>query len=316
MRSGFLVTWVVALFALFVAPERAAGASDVRENVTTAEPCPCEAASVFKENSLVAEPQKLRLFQTVRLSGTRLDMPTVSFSDMRRGTDAPVSAWGRTRGRIAIAVAASAVLPGLGELYVYMHSRDPWTLARVPLFMAMDGYLWYSYDTNHSKGKDFKKQYEAYADAHWSLDRFLQQHPCCASLGGCDSWQFYNSLGSQAHCSFNFFIFTPRDADPEEYYENAGKYNAFVYGWDDWAGQSSFWTPHRTFYWGLRGDSDRYLKRGDQAVMLLIVNRVVSMIDAGWVAYRSSRGYDPDKGWSFDLKTFDDAPTLVVSKRF
>jgi hypothetical protein len=315
MRSGFLVTLFAALLAAFVAPGRACGASDVRENAATAEPCPCEAASVFKDGSLSAAPQKLRLFQTVRLAGTRLDMPTVSLSDMGRGSDAPVIASGGGRRSIAIAVAASAILPGLGELYVYMHSRDPWTLARVPAFMAVDGYLWYSYRDNHKKGKDFKRQYEEYADAHWSLDRFLIQHPCCAGLGGCNSWQEYDSLPVTSHCSVNFFIFTPREADREEYYENAGKYNAFQYGWDDWPDRAP-WTPHRTFYWGLREDSDKYLKRGDQAVMFLIVNRVVSMIDAGWIAYRSSRGDDPSRGWSFDLKTFEDAPTLVVSKRF
>jgi hypothetical protein len=127
---------------------------------------------------------------------------------------------------------------------------------------------------------------------------------------------YYNSLGTQTNCSSNFFIFTPREADREEYYENAGKYNAFQYGWDDWTEQTGPWTARRTFYWGLRGSSDKYLKRGDQAVMFLIVNRVVSMIDAGWIAYRSSRGDDPTRGWSLDLKTFEDAPTLVVSKRF
>ena len=315
MRTGSLVILMIALTAAFAAPERGWASSDAPESVTTAEPCPCEAESVFKDGSLSAAPEKLRLFQTVRLAGTRLDLPVVSYSEMRHASDPSASMWSRSRGRIAVAVAASAILPGLGELYVYMHSRDPWTLARVPAFMAIDGYLWSSYASNHSKGKDLKSEYQTYADEHWSLDRFLQQHPCCASLGGCESWQDYNSLGTQ-HCSFNFFIFTPREADSEEYYENAGKYNAFQYGWDDWTEQTGPWTAHRTFYWGRRGDSDKYLKRGDQAVMLLIVNRVVSMIDAGWVAYRSSRGDDPNQGWSVDLKTFGDAPTFVVSKRF
>jgi hypothetical protein len=315
MRTGFIVTLMVGLIAVLAAPGRALGDSDARESVTT-EPCPCEMTSVFKEATLQAAPEKLSPFQTVRLAGKRIEnMPAISYAEMQRGSAGAGTSWRRSEGSIAIAMAASAVLPGLGELYVYTHTHDPWTLARVPVFMGIDGYLWYRYGSNHDKGKDYKDQYETYANEHWSLDRFLQQHPCCASLGGCDSWQFYNSLGSQ-HCSVNFFIFTPHDADPEEYYENAGKYDAFAYGWDDWTETSGFWTPHRTYYWGLRGDSDTYLKRGDQALMLLIVNRVVSMVDAGWVAYRSSKGYDPEKSWSIDLNTMGSAPTLIVSKGF
>jgi len=183
----------------------------------------------------------------------------------------------------------------------------------VPVFFALEGYFWYGYRDNYKTGKDYKRRYEEYGDAHWDLDRFLLQHPCCDGIGGCENWQEYNQYCQGA---FNYFLFTPKEEDREEYYENMGKYNAFVYGWDDWAGQSDFWTPHRRYYWSLRGESDKYLLRSDQFIMALIVNRVVSVVDTGWLAYRMSRGGNPEDGWSLRLRTRDTAPCLIISRGF
>ena len=50
--------------------------------------------------------------------------------------------------------------------------------------------------------------------------------------------------------------------------------------------------------------------------MGLIVNRVVSMIDTGWLAYQLSKGQNPGKGWSLRFRTFNAAPTIVINRRF
>jgi hypothetical protein len=275
------------------------------------------ASSVFRVDGELTASMRRPLGERLPRLGTRVAVPGAFLS----GRQAPQADSGAgaswSRGNTAIAILASAILPGMGELYCYRTSRDIWTLARVPAFLAVEGYLWYSYADNKSIGKDYKRDYEAYADAHWSLDRFLQNHPCCQGLGGCESWQEYNDGCKN---DYNYFFYTPREADREEYYENMGKYNAFVFGWDDALDYSdpsfAYWTEHRTYYVSLRNDSDRYLLRADQRLMGLIVNRVVSMIDTGWLAYRLSKGGNPDKGWSLRFRTFDDAPTIVVNRRF
>ncbi len=312
MRS---VTAVCVLFALelFFAP-RVAALSNVPRDAALR---PVDLArSVFDRSAPGVGAAAIRPIETLRLEGSRIDMPTVHFSVDSRGYAPQAGAPGISGRKAALAVASSALLPGLGEFILYWDSRDPWTLARVPVFFALEGYFWYGYRDNYDTGKDFKRQYEAYADAHWDLDRFLLQHPCCDALGGCDSWQEYNE-----YCQgmFNYFLFTPKEVDREEYYENVGKYNAFAYGWDDWTNPTDypdFWTPHRKYYWSLRGESDKYLLRSDQFIMALIVNRVVSVIDTGWLAYRMSKGGSPGEGWSLRLKTFDTAPCLVLSRGF
>lgn len=264
------------------------------------------------------DPGRFRMRETLKLSGPRLESPSVSYSELLRARGAAQFEVFPARGggtkSIALAVLASAILPGAGELYVWSGTRRLSHLLRAPVLMALDAYLWYGYRDNYTRGKDIKSRYEAFCDAHWSEERFLLQHPFCQGIGGCDDWQQYNR---DARDDYYFFIYIPKELDREEYYENAGKYDAFAFGWDDWdGGYDDLWTPNRTKYWQMRFDSDHYLLRGDQYVMLLIVNRVVSMLDAGWLAYRASHGAYDDVGWSLDLRPGLVAPTVGVSYRF
>lgn len=279
---------------------------------------PGVASSVFGAAGELGVPGMKSLGERLPLGATRVEAPGAFLSEPRpaRAGSGSRGAWSRRN--TAVAILASAILPGMGELYCYRSSRDPWTLARVPAFLAVEGYLWYSYADNHKIGKDFKRDYEAFADAHWSLDRFLHKHPCCNVAGdSCDSWQDYND---RCKNSIPYFFYTPRETDREEYYENIGKYDAFVFGWDDAATYTvdnyQYWTKNRTTYVGLRNESDRYLLRADQRLMWLMVDRIVSMLDTGWLAYRISKGQNPDKGWSLRFKTVDETPIVLVNRRF
>jgi len=306
--------FAIAITALiFVAASAAPCAAALSDAPRGSSPPRAEGpASVFADPVFGTVDPRLRPRETLRLDGERVGGPGVFRAAGSRSLS-PGAGGSRLSGRkAALAIVSSALLPGLGELVLYTDSRDPWTLARVPVFFALEGYFWYGYRHNYNVGKDYKRQYEEYGDLHWDLDRFLLQHPCCDGLGGCDTWQEYNET---CQGEFNYFLFTPKEEDREEYYENMGKYNAFVYGWDDWAGQSDYWTPHRRHYWSLRGESDAYLLRSDQFVMALILNRVASMVDTGWLAYRMSRGGGED-GWSLRVRTFDTAPCLVISRGF
>ncbi len=270
--------------------------------------------SVFEAERDRFELSSHRLGETLRLQGKRIDRPIVSMSEiMLRHAPPPVRPSGRGK-RIAISVLCSAILPGLGELYLYTQSRDNAILARVPLFLAFEGYNWYAYKDNHDKGRDLKDQYVVFANEHWSEERFLEQHPCCEGLGGCESWEEYNDI---CNGEFDYFPYIPLHLDFEEYYENIGKYDAFVYGWDDWDSVNpEYWTPNRTYYWSLRRDSNKHLSRADDHIMLLIVNRVLSMIDAGWLAYRMGNGESNEEGLSLDLGSSGLYPSMAIRYRF
>lgn len=272
--------------------------------------------SVFFEEPAGEDLADYRVKETLKLAGKPVDYPSVSYSELvssKNGTG------GRSkRKRMTVAILLSGILPGLGETYLYAESKSMSTFARIPIFFAADAFMWHGYYTNHKKGKDIKNEYMAYCDEHWSEERFLAQHPCCAGYGGCEDWQFYNT---QCRNDGEFFLYTPKEEDEEEYYENAGKYDAFVYGWDDWeewylAGNDSKWTPHRTEYWAMRTESDDYLVKGDQYMMGLIVLRVVSMLDSAWIAYRMGKGETDTAGWNIELDPGFDYAKLAVSYRF
>ncbi|MDD4856686.1 MAG: hypothetical protein PHD74_01120 [Candidatus Krumholzibacteria bacterium] len=318
-----LVTCIAGVLLFSAASPRASGSIYVPRDPAAAG-LSAVGRSVFSPENESSGVRGLRLDERLSLRGTRIEAPaSLHFGGSVPSSDVvPRASWSRRK--TAMAMVASAILPGMGELYCYTASRDRWTLARVPTFLALDAYMWYGYFHNHGIGKDYKQDYEDYADAHWSLAKFLRDHPCCnAGVGDtCDSWEYFNENCQGA----NYFYYTSRELDSEEYYENIGKYNAFTFGWDDAAewdysndpsgDNYQFWSPHRLYYWSLRKASDKYLLRGDEFLMGLLVSRVVSMLDTGWLAYRISKGQDPDRGWSLRFKTYDEAPCLVISRRF
>jgi len=257
--------------------------------------------------------------ETLRMSGTQLALPKVSpeeLASQRSGSGAAAQAVSSRPSRnIAVAMISSAVLPGAGQLYMATATHKVSHWARVPVFLGLDIWFWYAYRDNYDKGKDVKAEYERFADAHWTEERFLLQHPYCDGIGGCDSWQQYNEEAEGRY----YFVYIPRELDHEEYYENLGKYDAFCFGWDDWNGDHNdveAWTPNRTEYWDMRSESDDYLLTADRYVMALIVNRVVSMLDAGWLAYRYNRGAYDDGRWTIDFRPGYERSQVGLRYRF
>jgi hypothetical protein len=282
---------------------------------------PSAHAGASKENTGKAfDLESWRVNETLRLNGKQLETPIVTREELeaqRAGAqDAGSSARARPGRNVAAAMFASAVLPGIGELYVATGSKRVAHYIRVPVFLALDAWFWYAYRDNYDKGKEVKAEYERFGDAHWSEERFLLQHPYCDGIGGCDSWQEYNE---EAKGDYYYFVYIPRYLDHEEYYENMGKYDAFAFGWDDWNGDyDNFepWTPNRTRYWAMRTESDDYLITADRYVMALIINRVVSMLDAGWLAYRYNKGVYDDGGWTLDFRPGIEYSSVGLSYRF
>jgi hypothetical protein len=304
------ITITIGMLFFLITP---AGASDGAPTTQTTDGG-AGAPSIFSESKDHLDLDALHVDKTLRMDGRRLDSPIVRAAEIMASR--PVASSGNVsrKRRTIISVICSAILPGLGELYLYRETRDTGILARVPFFFAAEGYLWYSYIDNRSEGKDIKEEYMDFADQHWSLEQFLALHPCCAGLDTCDSWQEYNA---ECRSEFNYFLYTPREMDEEEYYENIGKYEAFAYGWDDWNDQPDYWTPNRTYYWSLRQDSNKYLLRADQRLMLLIVNRIVSMVDAGLLAYRMGGGRSlEEQGWSIELEPGREVTMLNLCYRF
>jgi hypothetical protein len=196
---------------------------------------------------------------------------------------------GGLRGK-AVPMVLSMIMPGAGELYLGHYYRGG-------VLMAVDIASWMGVKHYHDKGNDIKTEYRAYADLHWSEDKFwgaYGQDPAADYYPGIDYFDTQNPS-----------LYVSRVADEREWYENLGKWNQFVFGWDDfrdprvdygvgfepgdaqllkarWLGDPSV-SPHREAYRRMREDSNNQFTNRDRLLYLNIATRVLSVFHVAYL---------------------------------
>jgi len=163
----------------------------------------------------------------------------------------------------------SLAIPGLGEFY----SKSTY---KPFIFFGADILMWSGHIAYHSKGKDGEKKYRAYADLHWFRDPF-------------NTW--WNTLDSATQAGYSHRLPPTNDY---EYYENIGKYDQFVWGWDDFAAGDPVLTPHREHYLELRKKANDKFDTARAFLVVAMVNHVVSAIDASFTAISYNKRGESD----------------------
>lgn len=217
--------------------------------------------------------RKVRSAPSLRLDGVR-DFSMMAFSG---SADRP-----RKKGYLPVVL--SLLVPGAGEIYMGYYKRGA-------ALVLMEAAAWTGYSAYRSKGLDTREKYERYADEHWDIDRWLLEHPSgpyatLAELeteGADGSWK--SNLRGIVSSSFFYMPFISRVQDKQHYYENIGKYNWFVSGWDDWDStlqpDNSFLetTDNRRTYFSMRVDSNDQLETADRFIYLSLAARTFSLIE-------------------------------------
>ncbi len=159
----------------------------------------------------------------------------------------------------------SLLVPGLGELYSGAKKRGI-------AFLGIEIASWISYGIFRDRGNDIEKEFRAFADQNWGRERYLE-------------WLSSGSTrGDTTH------VLPSKEEDIQQYYELIGKYDQFVYGWEDRSkGPNSDGSFDRTYtvtsvireqYEDRRDDSNRNLKRASFSTGAVLFNHVVSAVDA------------------------------------
>ncbi len=196
----------------------------------------------------------------------------------------------------------SAVIPGSGEVYAGSY----WLAA---LFAAVEGGLWYYNIDQNGKGDDQTAVYRSYADGHWSVVKYAEWLNANAKdfPGGENAVQIaidpneslppwervdWDAMHTTEMAIPQFSHKLPPHGD-QQYYELIGKYNQYSYGWDDKL-DGDYWNISENFayYSGERGKANDFYNTADTMLNLIILNHVLSAIDAAWAAARFNKFVD------------------------
>ena len=251
---------------------------------------------LLASSPLVAEPAPSMLSD----QGQRLLMGPIQWAAVEGETPAskePVKRMKKESGTSSgKAFLYSLLVPGLGEI------MNGSTL-RGAFFMGIEAVGLGLYFNWNTKGKDIEKEFRQVADEKWSPENYLAWRSSTISRNSsithalpCSTYvNDYLTTGGFGDCA---------DSEVQQYYELIGKYDQYVSGWTDLvyaetgnpAGATqvdsveNYLSETRLAYEIQRDDSNRFLKRASAVTGLLLVNHVISAIDAARVARLRSEG--------------------------
>lgn len=226
---------------------------------------------------------------------------------------APDDATASGRRRYVVPVLLSLVVPGAGEI-----ASGHW-LRGLPL-VAAEAATWVAYAHFDREGHTIRDQFEAFADAHWDTDRWYNNLNTYYNPDSPDYIQDAPHLWAPepntCNCSPPFI---PYEDDPQEYYENAGKYKHFYPGWDDWETSQPkddpaiHTTPNRERYVAMRIDSNNNFDIAGRMLGVAAITRVASVLQSIWLVRSAGR----EDGLRLEPVTFGGLGSgLRLSQRF
>lgn len=206
---------------------------------------------------------------------------------------------------------ASAAVPGLGEISTG-HLRG------IPM-IAVDAAIWVGVYSKNKEGNDKEEEFEAFMLEHWSQAEWEN-----ALAAGTLNDFFPNEDYGPGSTPEDVPLYVSRELDEREWFENAGKWDQFAWGWreywdDMWnaanhpdfigpdfyapqagAGNSDTWffadnptmTPLRRQYIAMRDESNSAFEERDTLLSGALLLRVVSVLQMVYLEGFVGRRYD------------------------
>ncbi len=205
-----------------------------------------------------------------------------------------------------LAAALSAAIPGAGEFYSKSYLKSALFVAAEAAAITV-GLI---YD---KKGDNQTAVFEDFAQAHWSTAQYARWTianlaTLNGSLNAADytglfidnnktqvNWDVLNRLENDIGGYYSHRLAPLGD---QQYYEMIGKYQQFNPGWDDFGDENTPYTygdpltKRYLFYSGLRGKANEFYQVASTAVIIIIVNHIVSAIDAAWTTAKYNKSLE------------------------
>jgi hypothetical protein len=208
----------------------------------------------------------------------------------------------------------SLAVPGAGEFYSESYVKSG-------IFFAVEVAAWIVAHTYDKKGDRQTNIFQDYADGRWSVVRYVEwveryrgqlnpnaqyEDPISSNDTGLPPWlrvdwiklnQMEREIGRRTGNGFTHSL-PPRPE--QQYYELIGKYHQYAGGWDDaWSGNTPLITaddivagtvsPRFLEYSRMRGKANDYYNTASTVVGIVVVNHVLSALDAFFTATRFNK---------------------------
>ncbi len=201
-------------------------------------------------------------------------------------------------GSAGLRLLASAVLPGAGEA-LGGHKRGF-------VMMAVDIFAWTRVAKYHGDGKDLSDAYYAFADLHYTDERLVEGYnPSSTDQERSGEGAIYfPGIGAINDVSEleNLTLYVSKEDDRREYYENLGKWDQFIFGWDDYTRASvshpeygyeptmtisdlhqPWVSRNREVYRDMRDAANNAYQKRDRWLYVNIGLRVFSVLQTAWL---------------------------------
>jgi len=197
----------------------------------------------------------------------------------------------------------SLLVPGTGEIYLGYYWRGA-------ALVTAEVIAWTGYAMNKNEGLETREQYEAFADAHWSYDKWIFDHRTVRDLP--EDERTFDRLYEIGETTWDdwpgFHSWHSKEEEKQNYYENIGKYDWFISGWEDWQ-----WddvgnpddpprdTALRDEYRAMRNKSNDQLDDAQKFIYLSVAARVFSLVETYLLVRKEDRGEKPTEGQKLSI---------------
>ncbi|NOX17853.1 MAG: hypothetical protein GXO87_06175 [Chlorobi bacterium] len=217
------------------------------------------------------------------------------------------SAYAANKKTPMLAAGLSIAIPGAGQFY----NKD-FLLSAV--FVAVEAAGIATAIAYNHKGDDQTAFFEAYALDNWAVDKYAdwsyvnaQRINSSITDEQLNDFQIYNGDGSVNWTELNrlertiglgegsWYSHQLAPYKEQQYFEMIGKYKQFNPGWADFSDPNNEFnfsdplTKMFTDYSKMRGEANDYYAVAKTAVTILIVNHIVSALEAAWGAHRHNQ---------------------------
>lgn len=194
------------------------------------------------------------------------------------------------------AFALSMLVPGLGQYY-------NGSKIKAVTFLNIEAISWFLQFKWHSDGKRLTGDFETFQETHWSEPRYSEY-----------LLNVYGYLDDDSVVATEVSHHLP-DTRTQQYYEMTGKYDQFVWGWDDATlnghGYDFYHDPangfdtaiapnvpvsvNRLTYEKMRYDANKKFSNARKMIMVALGNRLVSALEA-FISAKRSQSKKPSSG--------------------